>query len=118
MITIHTTALLAYLIAAHCIGDGILQNHWMQTKSKDSLVCTAHVIAYLIPFWWIMFFLGLHWWVIVLIGVQHWLQDRYALHLRWMRLYKQTDAALWPVGPLYVDQCWHIAFLALFSLFN
>lgn len=29
--------ILAYLLCCHCIGDGILQNHWMQRKSVDSL---------------------------------------------------------------------------------
>lgn len=110
--------ILAYLLCCHCIGDGILQNNWMQRKNVDSLICTAHVIAYLIPFWWICSFGYLHWWIVLLIGLEHWLQDRFGLHLKWMRLYRQTPALLWPVGPLYVDQCWHIAWLMVFSLIN
>lgn len=50
------------------------------------------------------------------IMLQHWLQDRFALHLKWMRLYEQTPPEIWPVGPLCMDQAWHIAFLWLVSV--
>jgi hypothetical protein len=107
--------LLPYMIAAHCIGDGILQNNWMQAKRHNSWVCTWHVLTYLIPFSWLLG-LGMHWWLLLLIGAEHWLQDRFGLHMWWMRFYHQSNAQQWPVGPLYVDQCWHIAFIAAFSL--
>jgi hypothetical protein len=42
--------ILPYLLCCHCIGDGVLQNHWMQRKAVDSWVCTVHVLAYSAPF--------------------------------------------------------------------
>ena len=108
--------MIGLLIAAHAFGDGPLQNHWMQGKSKSSWVCSVHVACYSLPFLALVMYSGLSWWTFTAIIVQHWLQDRFALHLKWMRLYKQTSPDLWPVGPLYMDQTWHIAFLGLVSL--
>jgi uncharacterized protein DUF3307 len=97
------------LIIAHLIGDFLLQNHWMQRKSESSWVCTVHVAVYALP----MMFVapGL---LLALILIEHWLQDRFGLHLRWMRFYGQTPPDKWPVGPLCVDQAMHIAFMGLF----
>lgn len=105
------------LIIAHLIGDFLLQNNWMQAKSRDSLVCTAHVAAYSIPFLIIAFAGGLAWWALAVILSQHWLQDRFALHLKWMRIYKQTPPDKWPVGPLCIDQAWHLGFMGILCAF-
>ena len=104
------------LLAAHALGDFPLQNDWMQAKSRSSFVCSVHVACYSLPFLGLVFFAGLPWWAFSLIVAQHWLQDRFSLHLRWMRFYRQTPPDKWPVGPLCMDQAWHVAFLGLVSL--
>lgn len=101
---------LALLFAAHLIGDFLLQNNWMQAKSKSSFVCTIHVIVYSLPFWPILWHVPIF--PSCLIFVEHWLQDRFALHLKWMKFYRQTPPDKWPVGPLCVDQSFHLAFIA------
>lgn len=53
---------------------------------------------------------------LILIGVQHYAQDRYALHLRWMKFYGQTPPDKWPVGPLCIDQAMHIVWIAIVCL--
>jgi hypothetical protein len=112
----HFAMNLALLIIAHLIGDFLLQNHWMQAKSKDTFICAIHVIAYSLPFVALVL-LGLcPDWVFTAILIQHFLQDRFALHLKWMRVFQQTTPAMWPVGPLCVDQAWHVAFIGLFYL--
>lgn len=112
--------LLPSLICAHLVGDFILQNDWMAAnKSKNSIACLLHVVFYLAPFSLCFEIVGFHgWparWLWIAIGVQHFLQDRFALHLKWMTFYDQTPSDKWPTGPLCVDQAWHIAFLWLFS---
>jgi len=102
--------MLSYLIIAHLIGDFLLQNHWMQTKSKDSFVCTVHVACYSAFFWFLI-----PWWLVLPILIEHWLQDRFALHIKWMNFYKQTTPDKWPVGPLCMDQSFHLAFIAMIS---
>ena len=108
--------MIGLLLVAHMIGDFVLQNHWMQRKSQSSFVCTVHVAAYSLPFIALVVWAGLRWEALVAILVQHWLQDRFALHLKWMKLYRQTPADMWPTGPLCVDQAWHVAFLGLISI--
>ena len=102
------------LFVCHLVGDFLLQNHWMQRKSMSSFVCSVHVAAYALPFLFVFYETGWSWWLLVAILIQHWLQDRFALHLMWMRLYRQTTPDLWPVGPLCVDQVWHVAFITGF----
>ena len=109
--------MLAQLIIAHLVGDFLLQNDWMQAKSRNSLVCTAHVACYSLPFVAIALTVGLAWWMLAAIFAQHWLQDRFALHLKWMRLYKQTTPDKWPVGPLCMDQSFHLGFIGLLCAF-
>ncbi len=108
-------SIVTYLVIAHLVGDFILQNEAMQRKSSSSLVCTKHVVAYSLPFLplWVAYLVPT--WLIVAILVQHWCQDRWALHLRWMKWYRQTPPDRWPVGPLCVDQAWHIACIGIFS---
>jgi hypothetical protein len=110
--------MLAYLIIAHLIGDFLLQNHWMQAKSRSTHVALVHVICYMFPFVALVLLGICPEWVFVAIFVQHFLQDRFALHIKWMRTFQQTSPDLWPVGPLCVDLAWHIAFIGLFSLIN
>lgn len=38
------------LLAAHAVGDYLLQNEWMQRKSQCSFVCAVHVACYSLPF--------------------------------------------------------------------
>lgn len=92
------------LLAAHCFGDGPLQNEWMQAKVRSSFVCTVHVLTYSIPFLLLVFFAGLPFWALALIFCQHWMQDRWSLHIRWIYFYGQTP-----------PECWHVAFLGLIA---
>lgn len=101
-----------YLLVCHVIGDFLLQNDWMQEKSRNSFVCLVHVLCYLIPFTAFTLAGGMPWAGLAAIGAMHYLQDRYALHLFWMALYKQTMPDKWPLGPFVMDQAWHIAQLA------
>lgn len=105
----------ALLFAAHAFGDFPLQNDWMQRKVVSSWVCTVHVAAYSMPFIALACFAGLPLWALALILVQHWLQDRFSLHKKWMSFYRQTPPEKWPVGPLCMDQAWHIAFLGVIA---
>ena len=109
---------LPYLMVSHLVGDFLLQNHWMQAKSKNSFVCTVHVLCYSIPFWLVGYKLGVPYWFVLAVLVEHWLQDRYALHLKWMKAYKQSPPELWPVGPLCIDQAMHVAFMMLLCLIS
>jgi len=97
-----------YLIA-HLIGDFLLQNHWMQGKTKAWWPCAVHVAVYMVP--WV--FVGLPVWALVAIAVQHALQDRYRIAGAWSRLIRQTPADVWPQGPLWIDQSMHAAWCAL-----
>lgn len=109
--------MLAFLIAAHVIGDFLLQNHWMQAKSRNSWVCTVHVLAYSLPFCGLALAGRLPVWALCFILIQHWLQDRFSLHMKWMKIYRQSPVELWPVGPLCIDQSMHVAFIALVCAF-
>jgi hypothetical protein len=53
-----------YLLAAHLVGDFVLQNRWQAVgKLADWRVRTQHVVAYSIPFWPIAAVYGNHpWW--------------------------------------------------------
>lgn len=101
------------LVICHLVGDFLLQNEWMAAnKAKSSAVCLVHVTAYTAPMY-ILGMLGVVPGIAYLpIGVLHYYQDRYSLHLKWMRLMRQTPADKWPTGPLIVDQCFHVLHLA------
>lgn len=102
-----------FILAAHLCGDFLLQNHWMQRKSKDSLVCLVHVLAYMLP-WTALLLAGIcPKWVFVAVMVEHFLQDRFALHVKWMRFYAHTTPDMWPTGPLCVDQAMHLTFIGI-----
>lgn len=103
--------MISVLLICHLIGDFILQNHWMQAKDRDSWVCGVHIAAYSLPFWVVCIFGSLPAWFVVVVLIQHGLQDRFALHRRWMAFFRQTPADKWPVGPLCLDQAWHLGFM-------
>ena len=104
--------MIQHLICAHLIGDFLLQNHWMASrKASSSMVCLAHVAAYSLPFLVLVCVGFIPGWVLALILAQHWLQDRFGLHLVWMRHFGQTTPEQWPAGPLCVDQAMHVAFM-------
>lgn len=105
-----------YLIAAHLIGDFLLQNHWMQRKGKDTGVCFVHVTAYAIPWVVLVLLRIIPEWFFVAVYVQHFLQDRFQLHVRWMKFYGQTTPEQWPMGPLCVDQAMHLSFIGALAL--
>ncbi len=109
--------MLSLLIIAHLCGDFLLQNDWMQTKSRSSAVCSVHVACYSIPFIGLVIFANLPVWALATILAQHWAQDRFGLHLRWMKIYRQTPPDQWPLGPLCNDQAMHMTFIALVTLF-
>ena len=100
-------------IVAHLVGDFLLQNHWMQQKSKSSYVCSIHVFCYAMPFLFMVKLGLISGWQYLFILLEHWFQDRFGLHLKWMKFYRQTTPDLWPVGPLCMDQSWHLAFITL-----
>lgn len=106
------------ILAAHLIGDFILQDDKM-AKSKDTshAWCFSHIAHYSIPFYILFLANLLPLWAFAAILAQHYLQDRYALHLRWMKFYGQTPPDRWPVGPLAVDQAMHVSFLAVVACF-
>jgi hypothetical protein len=94
-------------ILAHFIGDFLLQNAWMQKKTKSSWHCLVHVLVYSVPFT----FTGLSHGVVLLILVQHFLQDRMGWAAAWQRFIRQTPG--WETGRLIVDQVLHISFICL-----
>ena len=109
--------MLAYLISCHLIGDFLLQNHWMQMKSKSSFVCAVHVLSYMLPFLLVGYAIQVPGWMLGLIAAEHFLQDRFALHLKWMKAYSHSTSEQWPTGPLCVDQAMHIGFMMILTLF-
>lgn len=108
--------ILSLLIGAHITGDFLLQNHWMQAKSKSSFVCSVHVFCYAIPFLELAVLGLISLTLVAVILCQHWLQDRFSLHLKWMKTFRQSPPDKWPSGPLCIDQAFHIGFLWLLCL--
>ena len=105
--------LLAYLIVAHLVGDFLLQDDDMQSKSRCSFTCSVHVGFYAIPFFFLWLNDAITWWQVALILAQHWAQDRFGLHLKWMKFWGHTPPDRWPCGPLCIDQTMHLAWIAL-----
>lgn len=106
---------------AHLIGDFLLQNSWMaENKGKNSWICLAHVLVYSLPFlitcqlallWPSLMLHALSGTSFLLILVQHWFQDRFALHMIYMKKVGQSTPDKWPTGPLIIDQVWHLIFI-------
>ena len=113
-----TTKLPFLLLAAHLIGDFLLQNDDMaRNKASSTRACLSHIAAYSTPFLMLSAVTDLPFLAFVAILAQHYAQDRYALHLRWMRFFSQTPPDRWPTGPLAVDQAMHVSFLAVVACF-
>ena len=108
---------LPLFIVCHLCGDFLFQNHWMQRKSENSFVCAVHVMTYMLPFLLAGFLIPAPAWMLCAIAVEHFLQDRYALHLKWMRFYSHSTSDQWPTGPLCIDQSMHITFIGIICLF-
>jgi len=104
---------LSSLIIAHLVGDFLLQNDWMQRKTVSSFVCSVHIAAYSVPFIMLVLAGRLEAWMLLCILTQHWLQDRFSLHRYWMTFFRQTPPDKWPIGPLCMDQSFHLAFIGL-----
>lgn len=107
---------LPLLFCAHLLGDFILQNDGMQAKSRCSLICTCHVAMYSLGFIALATLGYVPWIAVLIIVVQHWLQDRFALHLKWMKFFGHSTPDKWPVGPLCIDQAFHLLFIGILSL--
>ena len=104
----------ALLIGAHLVGDFVLQNQVMaEAKASDSFICFVHVNLYMVPFCLLSVYTPISDWMYLAIAIQHFLQDRFALHLRWMAWFEQSPPDKWPTGPLCVDQAMHIGFIWL-----
>jgi hypothetical protein len=64
-------------LAAHLVGDYILQSNWMSAnKKKESSTCFIHSIMYSIPFCFIPHMTVLGWFIIV---VSHFIIDYYPI---------------------------------------
>jgi hypothetical protein len=101
-------------LGAHLIGDFVLQDDDMaKLKSTNSCACLWHVVNYGIPWSFLLLFDRIASVAMLAILAQHFVQDRFALHLHWMRRYGQTPPDQWPVGPMCVDQALHVAWMAL-----
>jgi hypothetical protein len=110
--------LLAYCIVAHLVGDFLLQDDTMaKRKAASTSHCVRHISYYSLPFGPLLLSDALPLWAYLAIMAQHFAQDRWALHLRWMKFYGQTPPERWPVGPLCVDQSMHLAWIALVVAF-
>ena len=99
-------------IYAHLIGDYLLQNDWMaEGKKKNSWICFAHVICYLVPF----LFCDIALWKLFLIGLQHFIQDRTNFVVWFMKITgskKFTEAPMSPWSIIITDNILHILFIA------
>ena len=97
-------------IVAHLVGDFILQNEWMAVnKKQSSLICTIHVLVYLLPF----LFCNLCWWQICFIGIQHFLQDRTGFVFWWIHFWKRVPKEHLGNLHLFVDQSFHILWIEI-----
>ena len=95
---------------AHLIGDFILQNEWMaMNKKQNTAPCLVHGLVYLVPF----LICNLQWWQIALIGFQHFAQDRTGFVFWWLRVWKRADPDQWQDLPLFVDQAFHVMWIAI-----
>jgi hypothetical protein len=101
-----------HFIYAHLIGDYLLQTDWMAKGKKiSSLVCIAHVAAYMIPF----LFCGLLWWQLILIGAQHFFQDRTNFIMWIMKIKGSAEFSKPPMAPwsiIITDNIVHVLFIA------
>jgi hypothetical protein len=77
--------MLAYwLLAAHLVGDYVLQSDWMATeKTKKSVAALAHVATYVLPF----LFVTRSPWALAFIASTHFIIDRWRLarYVCWLK---------------------------------
>lgn len=99
-------------VLAHFIGDFLLQNDWQALgKKKSSLICTIHVILYMLPF----LLTNLSWTQLLLISIQHWLQDRTTFIKWWCKTLGSFQNELkyeslsW--GHFVIDQIFHFIWI-------
>lgn len=101
----------ATALYAHVAGDYLLQNDWMADgKKHSSVICTVHVLAYLLPF----LLAGASWWQLLAIGVQHWMQDRSTVVLEFMRRTGKRRFASPPLAPwslIVTDNALHLVWV-------
>lgn len=96
------------IIAAHMLGDYILQNDWMAAnKFKSAWVRTVHVFCYCLPFVAVAWLHAESWqnglWFVLAVFGTHWLTDC----RRW------ASGEKWCAKPIMVDQTIHIVTLAI-----
>jgi hypothetical protein len=109
MMTVDFPSLVVWTLGCHAVGDFILQDDKdANGKATSHLSCLIHVLSYSIPLAALYALVRAPVWAWVLIVALHYAQDRWQLHLKWMRFWKQTPPDRWPVGPLCVDQAFHV----------
>jgi hypothetical protein len=97
-------------LIAHLVGDFILQNEWMaREKKRSSFACLVHVAVYMVPF----LLCTMAWWQFTLIAVQHFAQDRTGFVFWWMRVWKRVHPDYWGAIGLFVDQAFHLTWIAI-----
>jgi hypothetical protein len=100
-------------LLAHFIGDFLLQNDWMaREKKKNDLACSAHVVAYMVPF----FFCGFVWWQLLLIAAQHYAIDRsnfvyWFMGVTGRKQFREAPFAPWSL--VITDNLLHIIWIVL-----
>lgn len=99
-------------LLAHFIGDFLLQSDWMAVQKKQkTLVCTIHVLFYMLPF----LIVDTTEVQLILIAVQHWVQDRYGF-IKWycckFGIFQgELKQPVLPWGHFIVDQIFHTIWL-------
>jgi len=71
-------------IAAHLVGDYILQSNWMATeKTKKSIAAAVHAVSYTIPFALITYNI----YALMVISITHFVIDRFRLarYVVWLK---------------------------------
>lgn len=101
-----------YLIAAHMIGDYVLQTRWQaRWKATDYRYRFRHVVAYCLPFFPIAFVFGRNsfdtWLFMTLLALLHNLTDSRRFHstlgdvVGWARLGQEQRLLEWQDAPAY-----------------
>jgi hypothetical protein len=115
------TQIFIYLLAAHLIGDWIIQTSWMANeKSKNYLALAAHVFTYHIFTFGALFFAGVDLtkavWATLFLAVTHAFLDNRRFEFWWLRQIKKVEDAEVPIWLLLgVDQSFHLILLVLVS---
>jgi hypothetical protein len=120
-----------YLLAAHLVGDFLLQTRWQAAqKLVSARVRARHVAAYLIPFVVLLAYLRPSWGravaFVCLLAVLHFLTDSrrftstpgewvvWAVRReRYGLLVPPLDPNPWPAMPLMIDQSLHVVQIAV-----